>query len=228
MCDGTPAIFIYNGDDVVLVTNHHGLSIRCSLWDSDARIIDTEKWLTWFDERGMDEPRKEVNESRRLAAQHKRDRKKWVSAMPKGLQPLWESALGQSGTVDTVPLRNALFESIPERDEQIRALLSWFGAGAGAWSGFPSYESAAEELLLDYEIASIVDVLETSKLTPEQTEGAARFFSGWSFRRKYPEGIKSVPDDLREILVNHVKITGDKDKLERAKRAFYNGDKYRG
>ncbi|MCK4806241.1 MAG: GrpB family protein [Candidatus Aegiribacteria sp.] len=107
-----------------------------------------------------------------------------------------------------------------EKDEQIKALLSWFGSGAGPWSGFPSYESAAEELLLDYEIVEIVDVLKTHKLTPEQTEGAARLFSGWSFRRKYPGGIRSVPDDLREVLMNHVNISGDKDKLERAKRAF--------
>ena len=140
--------------------------------------------------------------------------------MPRGLQPVWESALGQSGTYVAAPLRNVLHESIPEKDEQIKALLSWFGSGAGPWSGFPSYESAAEELLLDYEIVEIVDVLKTHKLTPEQTEGAARLFSGWSFRRKYPGGIRSVPDDLREVLMNHVNISGDKDKLERAKRAF--------
>ncbi len=219
-CDGTPAIFIYNKDDVVLVTNHHGLSVRCSLWGSDARILDTEKWLTWFDDRGMDEPRKEVEYSRALKTQHIKDRKRWTAAMPKGLQPVWEGSLGPSGTFNTAPLRSALNKSIPRKEEQIRALLFWFGSGAGPWSGFPSYESAAEELLLDYEIVEIVEALETSKFPLEQTEGAARFFSGWNFRRKHPEGIKSVPDNLREVLMNLVKNTGDKDKLERVKRAF--------
>lgn len=220
-CDGTPALFIYSSDgDVVLVTNHHGLSIRCSLWDSNAEIIDIEKWLSWFDERGIDEPRKEVDASRALKARHKRDREKWMSAMPGGLQPVWEGSLGQFGTVDTTQLRNALNRSIPEKEEQIKALLSWFGSGAGPWSGYPSYESAAEELLLDYEIAEIVDVLQISKLTSEQTEGAARLFSGWNLSGKHPDGIKSVTDDLRKILLHHVKNTEDKDKLERIKRAF--------
>ncbi|MCD4775143.1 MAG: hypothetical protein K8S15_03730 [Candidatus Aegiribacteria sp.] len=65
-CDGTPAVYIYSGDEeIIRITNHHGLSIRCSLWDSDARIIDTDKWLSWFDERGIDEARVEVDEARR-------------------------------------------------------------------------------------------------------------------------------------------------------------------
>lgn len=220
-CDGTPAIYIYSSDgEVVQVTNHHGLSIRCSLWDSDARIIDIEKWLSWFDERGISEPRREVNEMRTLRAQHRKDWKKWTSAMPEGLQPVWEGSLGQFGSVDTAPLRCALYKHIPEKEEQIKALLTWFGSGAGPWSGFPSYESAAEELLLDYKIDEIVDVLEMSKLTSEQTEGAARLFSGWTFSKRHPEGIESVPENLRKTLTNHVKNTGDQDKLKRANRAF--------
>jgi len=113
-------------------------------------------------------------------------------------------------------LRNA----IPEKTEQIRALLIWFGSGAGPWSGFPSYESAAKELLLDYKIAELVDALDYSKLSPELAEGAARLFGGWSFSKKYPKGIKCVPKELREALWNHVKDTEDEDKLRRAKHAF--------
>jgi len=53
--------------------------------------------------------------------------------------------------------------------DRILALLQWYGSGAGPWSGFPSYESAAEELLLEYQIAEIVSVVE-SKLTAEQIQ----------------------------------------------------------
>ena len=221
MCIGAPAINIYSGnEEVVQLTNHHGFSFRCSLWDSDARIIDTEKWLSWFDERGIGEPRKEVEEMHLREAESQRDWKRWTSATPKGLQPVWEGSLGQFGNVDTMPLRDALNKSIPEKEEQIRALLTWFGSGAGPWSGFPSYESATEELLLDYKVAEIVDALDISKLTPEQTEGAARLFGGWSFSQKHRKGIKSVPRDLKKALWNHVKHTKDKDKLGRAKFAF--------
>lgn len=65
MCIGTPAIYLYRGDkELGLLTNHHGISVRLSLWSSDAPVMDTEKWLVWFDERSIPGPRKEVEETR--------------------------------------------------------------------------------------------------------------------------------------------------------------------
>jgi len=58
MCDGTPALYVYQrGSQLLELTNHHGLAIRCSLWTSDVHISDAEKWLTWFDKRGISGPR---------------------------------------------------------------------------------------------------------------------------------------------------------------------------
>jgi hypothetical protein len=63
MCVGTPAIYIYKDDELLAwVTNHHGQSVRCSLWESNARIKDVDTWLKWFDDRKIDGPRKEVEE----------------------------------------------------------------------------------------------------------------------------------------------------------------------
>ena len=221
MCIGEPSVHIFSGDEeLVQVTNHHGLSIRCSLWDSDARILDVEKWLSWFDDRGIDGPRKEVEETRVREAAQDRNWKKWISAMPEGLRPVWEDSLDGFGDVDTAALRDALKTSVAGKAGQIRALLTWFGSGAGPWSGFPSYESAAEELLLDYEISEIVEAMDIGNLTHEQAEGAARLFGGWNFSRKYPKGTRRIPGDIKRALWNHVKQTEDQDKRARAKRAF--------
>ncbi len=62
-CIGTPAVRLYRGEtELALVTNHHGHSVRCSLWTSDAMLKDPEKWLQWFDARKMPEPRREVDD----------------------------------------------------------------------------------------------------------------------------------------------------------------------
>lgn len=221
MCIGGETIHLYSGDEeVVQITNHHGDSIRCSRWDSDVKIIDTERWLSWFDERGIDGPRKEVEEMRKLEAQWQKDYNRWTSAMPEGLRLVWEDSLGQMDDVNTASLRDALKKSIPDKNEQIRALLTWYGSGAGPWNGYPSYESAAEELLLDYNIAEIVDAIEINKLTHEQTEGAARFFGEWSPSKKRRSGIKNIPVNLKRVFWNHVKNTKDAYKLGRAKRVF--------
>jgi hypothetical protein len=201
MCDGTPAIYVYErGYKRVELTNHHGLSIRCSLWESDVRICDTEKWLSWFDKRGMSGPRREVEAMRAREEQGKRDWDKWLGAMPKAVRPIWSDALGQFGRVDIAPLRVALESDMPEEGGRILALLEWFGSGAGPWSGFPSYETAAEKLLLDHSTKAIVTAIESTRLNAAQTEGAARLFAGWSFGKQRPEDLKDLPDSLKKVL----------------------------
>jgi hypothetical protein len=221
MCIGTPALYVYErGGKPVELTNHHGESVRCSLWTSDVRISDTEKWLSWFDERRITSPRREVEAMRAQQEQGERDWDRWLAAMPKAIRAIWADALGQFGSVDVTPLRAALERDMPDERQRILALLEWFGSGAGPWSPCPSYETAAEELLLGYSTMNIVKALESTKISPAQTEGGARLFAGWSFRKQRPRGVNEVPDALKKVLWNHVKDTEDKDKLGRAKRAL--------
>lgn len=221
MCIGTPALYLYrDGELLAEITNHHGQAVRCSLWDSDAPIVNIENWLKWFDDRQIGGPRKEVERMRVSRDKGKSDWSKWLAAIPEGLEPVWEASLGQFGAVDVEPLLKALRASVPREEDQILALLAWFGSGAGPWSGFPSYESAAEELLLEYPIKDIVSAIDITKLTPAQIEGTARLFGGWQFSQKYPNGLEHVPDEIKLALWNQVKGTTNKDKLGRAQRAF--------
>lgn len=220
MCIGSPALYVYGrGEEFVELTNHHGLSVRCSLWTSDVGISDPEKWLLWFDDRGMRSPRREVEAMRAQYERSERDRDRWQASMPKAIGPVWSDSLGQFGSVDVAMLRAAL-EDMPEENESILLLLEWFGSGAGPWSGFPSYETAAEELLLGYTTMSIVKAVDSTSISRAQTEGAARLFAGWSFNKQRPGGVGQVPDALKRVLWNHVKDTEDMDKLARAKRVF--------
>src|SRR5688500_8664181 len=58
MCLGRPAIELYAGDARIgRITHHHGVSLRCDLWKTDAPLADREAMLRWFDERGIREPR---------------------------------------------------------------------------------------------------------------------------------------------------------------------------
>ena len=49
MCMGEEAIHLYSeGEETVQLTNHHGTSVRCNLWGSDARIVYQGTWLAWL------------------------------------------------------------------------------------------------------------------------------------------------------------------------------------
>jgi len=51
---GSLEVFAYQGEtELVRISNVHAEAIGCSLWDSDAELKDREKWIRWFEERGV-------------------------------------------------------------------------------------------------------------------------------------------------------------------------------
>src|SRR5262249_14711892 len=160
------------------VTNHHAKLIRCSLWKSDAGLVDAEAFLKWFDDRNIPGPRREYEVGLERDKEWKDHERKWTEAMPTALRPLWPAAK-RSLDPDLTPLRKALTEQIPEKNDRILALYSWYGSGAGPWSGFPAYEDIAEKLILDYSTAELLAATDAKELSEAQTEGVARLFGGW-------------------------------------------------
>lgn len=220
MCIGAPAIELYSkGKRIESITNHHGRFLRCGLWMSDAPIADSEAFLKWFDERGIVGPRAEWDGAIRRQQQREAERQRWMDAMPPSVKPLWPT-VEASFDADVAPLHRTLVEDMPDESERIRALLTWYGSGAGPWSGFPAYEDIAERLLLRYPTRTIVAAIEGRELSPAQTEGAARLFGGWGFSQARPGELHLLPQELKQRLLAHSLESPDDDKRGRAQRAF--------
>jgi len=222
MCDGTPAIVLYaKGKAIGQITNHHAKLIRCSLWKSDAELMDAESFLKWFDARSIFGPRREFVtglDRERESTEHDR---KWVKAMPESLKPLWPEAT-QSFRPDITPLKEALAAQFTNPQDRILALFTWYGSGAGPWSGFPAYEDIAETLLLDYTTQELLAAVKGKDLTEAQTEGVARLFGGWTFSKRSPDDAKLLPAELKDRLLKHSLTSTDEDKRARAQNAFGN------
>src|SRR5205807_5392863 len=137
-------------------------------------------------------------------------------AMPSSLKPLWPSARRQHDPplnyVDMNPLNAALLKQYPDAYDRIRELMTWYGSGAGPWSGFPGYEEIAEKLLLQYPNAELIKAVEGRTLSEAELEGAARILGGW---RPVPDATP-IPADLRETLLNHCLQSKDQGKIHRA------------
>jgi hypothetical protein len=158
----------------------------------------------------------------RLAKQKRSDdsEARWVAAMPKSIRLLGMIVTWDQITPDIKPLRGALAGQFPDNHQRILALFAWYGSGDGPWSGFPSYESVAEELLLDFPTPELIAAARTDTLTDAQIEGAARLFGGWDFGHRRPNDVSSIPADLKKKLLEHTLKSTDEDKLNRAKKAF--------
>lgn len=145
---------------------------------------------------------------------------RWLEAMPVSIRPLWAEVPKDGSPSSLKPLRAAVARELPGNRQRILALFAWFGSGDGPWSGYPAYESIAEELLLDYPTSDLVAAAQTGGLTEPQLEGAARLFGGWDFSQRRPGDLKKLPSELSKKLLNHSVKTTNADKLSRAKHAF--------
>ncbi|WP_029631821.1 hypothetical protein [Zavarzinella formosa] len=219
-CYGTPAVALYEkGKQIGLITNHHGVFVRCNLWASDAALTDSEPLLKWFDDRKIPGPRKEFDLDVKLRKQADADKKRWLAAMPPSLKPHWEAAT-RSFTPDLEPMQKALAEQVKDKKARILALAAWFGSGAGPWSGYPVYESVAGKLLLGYSTAELLEAVKGRDLSKPEMEGVARLFGGWDFSQQRPDDLALVPAELKAKLLKHSMETDDEDKRGRARRSF--------
>lgn len=217
-CAGSPAIILYaNGQKIGEITNHHAMLIRCSIWKTDVRLMDVEAFLQWFDERKIHGPRQEYEASLARDKEYQDYQRKWVEGMPDSLKPLWP-ATKLNFQPDLTPLRDALAEQIPDKNARILALFSWYGSGAGPWSGYPTYEGHAEGMLLEYPTAELLAAVNSRELTETQIEGVARLFGGWAFSQQRPND--RLPADLKGRLLKHGLASKNEDNRARARRAF--------
>lgn len=223
-----------NGKELGVISVYESLTIGFSRWSGDARIADQEKLLQWFDSRGITGPRRSIEEIQAMDKAARAASERWLNAMPSSLRPLWRRLMNNSQLWLNPPaaapaianvLKPELEREFPDPKKRILALLSWFGSGAGPWSGYPAYEDVPPELLLRYQPSDLLAALRDASLTESEMEGAARFFSlycyGYSFcppeKRKL---FQLLPEDVGKSLLDHVLKGADRDKANYALRAF--------
>lgn len=220
----SPTVYFYKGPERLMsVGNVLGSEVKTSVWSGNALLEDPEKWLQWFDRRGMLQVRAERDREEAAARTHERNEKRWYEAMPRGIGDLVKeqvNAFGLPSMGKVEHFRPVLEREYPSKDERILALLHWFGSGAGGWSGHPSYESIAEDLLFLFTTREIIEAVKSRALTDTQLEGTARFFAGWEFYRDRPDDLKFVPEPLRKKLLEHALKSGDDDKRQIAIKVF--------
>lgn len=195
-----------------------GTTLRFPKWASDARIENTETWFEWFDKRGITAPRKEFEEETARAQQAQAAEDRWMRAMPDSLRPLWATVVSRDpiGKYDTAALDAALTQEYPDLHTRILRLMAWYGSGAGPWSGYPAYESVAEQMLLEYPTSELVLAVAGQHLSENEMEGAARLFGSWD----RPSDNALIPPDLKRNLLEHSLKSPNEDKQARAKHAF--------
>lgn len=233
MCSGGPTLeLISNSAQKNLIVLHHGFSIRWSAWNSDARLLEPRKLIDWLAEKGVTEPKEEMDRS---IAQAKYDSeegqlprlRQFESTMPKSISaflgPLHLGKINErqmsyelkdmSNSYKLIPkeeqlklAKKSLEKDISTPAEQIKVLLQWAGAiedpGSGAYRGFPL------EILSQYNPDEVTNVVKSNLTSQEQWIGAARFYSGMEFRDRFPDGYAPLDKTLMKRMMDSLVTTG--------------------
>lgn len=99
------------------------------------------------------------------------------------------------------------------------ALLAWFGAGAGPWSGYPAYEGLAEALLLRLGLPIARAAASSPNANGNTLRGAARLFSAFEVVSHKKSEVGDVPEALWATLRPIVQATQRADNLARFEHA---------
>ena len=115
--DGPEIALLKNRKETAAVWNHEGTAIGSSVWKGDWESGDPERWLRWFDARGVKSARDFFNEMQSEYRKATFDERRWLEAMPSSLKPLWANARSQYdppvGFPDLKPLNAALERQYP-------------------------------------------------------------------------------------------------------------------
>jgi hypothetical protein len=230
-CLGDQLLDFFNGGKVIASLELIGARIlrwREGKWEGDAVLSrkSAEYLFNWLNERGFSGPREQYEESLRDERESREAVARWLAAMPASLKSFWRTDADPQASSGPIRLKQvkemnaALIVEFPNQQERLLALMEWFGAGRGAWSGFPAYEMNAEEILFLYETDEILQAIVDKDLTLGQTEGAARFFGSWPFHHSRPDDLALLPLPLKRKLLEHSLRSNSEYNRNMAQRAF--------
>ena len=180
--------------------------------------------MEWLDTKGVSGPLEgwlEVEERRKESISQYES---WLLEIPAALESLKDQThnLARTGSFLSAErvdeFDQLLAADVPDMAERAGLLMRWFGTGSGRMTGFPSYEAVPGQLLDRVPIEALVDALDGAD--DATLDGGVRFLAGWNFHQNRGPDLSKVPAATREALLSRAESSGDKDKLERARRAF--------
>jgi hypothetical protein len=214
MCLGDPHLELYSGESLVATIGyHHGRSMRWNAWKSDALFREPMRLLDWMSAHGVTEPRRQLEEMARYSSELRSAEERWMEAIPDCLRPLWERMEHDNDPAVYQAVAEVLKATMPDAIERASALFGWFGCGMGPWSGYPSYETIVEDLLLEYPTQQLIDALVRREPTNAQWLGAARYFSSWGFGKQKKKDRRLLPAEIKQRLLEAARSTADADNI---------------
>jgi hypothetical protein len=216
MCAGTLRFDVIAAGAARSLTLHHGESLRWPESDGNLMLLAPDAIMDWLSARGVTFVREQYEASRRLREVADTEASRWSAMMPASLRPFFEEMQRTGGSEDPA-WTAAIEQQFPDPVHRATILLAWFGSSGGPWSGYPSWESVPQQLLLALPLGVLLSAIGDAP-DDRTCEGAARLFCSWDFGKRRRKERARLPAELRRQLLDHVERSGDDSKRAQARR----------
>ncbi len=196
MCSGTYAIELYNNGKLkATVGFHHGVSIRYDQWNGDAELTQSDNFLEFLNGQGLSKPLQDrLEEKRNLEADRIAERN-WLEIAPKCFTKYWSQI--NSFDQNYLPsLINDINAEIPDKQEQIIALLQTFGKSENLWTAYPSYEELPNSILKAFDTKEVIEAYLSSDRNYKTQKGLGRFLCSFEFKKTRKKHLKFITDEI--------------------------------
>ncbi|MCW1887769.1 hypothetical protein OKA04_23730 [Luteolibacter flavescens] len=178
MCCGEPSLEFYKGGKLITTLGfHHGRSLRWPEgWPGDAllTIVASDSICDFLERNGYDEPKKELEKSRKREAAHNRLMSAYAQLVDETVLEQFKKAFQGAGDPEEVAVK-----AWPDPEERAARLFALYGALPDAtWRLSAGYDEPLREgLLAKVETKTAVNLVKREDATEQLLQG----FSRWAF-----------------------------------------------
>lgn len=237
MCGGDMLLELEDelGQTIATLIVHHATTLHWEgPWEhTRVAFADADAFVEWLAARGVGFYAEQRERDQVLAARRRRDWERWLAGAPAPLRTLLEREHAMQQSLDSAEEADALIELLDDRfdtmletlrrdrdsEEVARALLAWYGSGAGSWSSFAAYESDPEPLLATLETDVLLRAVDGHDVPDEVLLGLARYLAS-KVQHERRSDLRKVSTELRERMLARVRDQDVDDNLACLQRAF--------
>jgi hypothetical protein len=209
MCRGTYDVELYANNQLqATIGYHHEYSIRYEGWSSDAGLATPEALVNFLAQQGFTLPLEDYLATKRRVQEDQQADSEWLALAPTCFTTFWEHF--RVGGDFSQALIDALNEEIPDKADQIIALLQTFGHTKSPWTGYPAYEDVPAEILNNYLAKYILEVYGRSDKNDKLRSGLGRYICSYEFRRVRKKHLNYITEEVIDDLEKY--YTGINDE----------------
>jgi hypothetical protein len=200
MCSGEWRIEFFANDQLkTSYTLHHAITTRSEFWWGNATLLKPQALLESLANLGLSQPLDQFLSDKRRREADQLAEERWIEFSPKCFSKYREVITSPSEN-DFAAIVNEMSTEIPDRRQQIRALLQAYGQVLNSWKCHAMFSGIMTRLLGNYETSEVAQAYADSDQNQHLKAGLLLFLKPDEMTQTKERIITTLPKEIANDL----------------------------